>query len=54
VPLLFIAIPLAAIVVLNVFYTMIDRRAAMWTGMGVALFQLVYAGIDAPRPLLHH
>jgi multicomponent Na+:H+ antiporter subunit D len=49
VPLLFIAIPLAVIVVLNVFYTMIDRRAAMWTGMGVALFQLVYAGIDVAR-----
>ncbi len=48
-PLLFIAIPLAAIVVLNVFYTMIDRRAAMWAGMGVGLFQLVYAGIDVAR-----
>ncbi len=48
-PLLFIAIPLAAIVVLNIFYTMIDRRAAMWAGMGVGLFQLVYACIDISR-----
>lgn len=48
-PLLFIAIPLAAVVVLNVFYTMIDRRSAMWAGMGVALFQLVYACIDVSR-----
>ncbi len=48
-PLLFIAIPLAAIVVLNIFYTMIDRRAAMWAGMGVGLFQLVYACIDVSR-----
>lgn len=48
-PLLFMAIPLAAVVVLNVFYTMIDRRSAMWAGMGAALFQLVYAGIFVSR-----
>jgi len=41
VPLLFIGIPLLAVVVLNIFYTLIDRRSAMWAGMAVALFQLV-------------
>jgi proton-translocating NADH-quinone oxidoreductase chain N len=51
VPLLFIAIPLAVIVILNVFYTMIDHRAPMWAGMGVALFQLVLACFDVARCL---
>ncbi len=47
-PLLFIAIPLLAVVVLNI-YTWNDRRAAMWAGMTAAVFQLTLAGVDVAR-----
>ncbi len=44
-PFLFLAVPLTAVVILNI-YTWNDRKAAMWAGMTTAVFQMVLAGVD--------
>ncbi len=50
-PLLFIGIPLLTVVVLNVLYTWIDRKAILWVGMAVAASQLVLGILDVARCL---
>ena len=45
-PLLFIGIPLIAVVVLNAFYSWPDRRIALWAGMAAAPIQLALAIAD--------
>ena len=45
-PLVFIAIPLFAVVVLNIIYKWAGKRTALWIGMGISVIQAVIAAVD--------